>query len=124
MVTMVDCQQVKVVGRCHKVFVHVQNLKLQTKYSTLPLNVMDMVFGGEWLIQLGTYATKLLEQFMEFKWQGKNYKLYKLGNLDSKVRITLSMEKELKENLFIHKGNMSERHEDSTLKKIHSEDEL
>ena len=66
----------------------------------------------------------LVEQFMEFKWQGKNYKLYKLGNLDSKVRITLSTEKELKENLFIHKGNMSEWHKDSTLKKIHSEDEL
>jgi hypothetical protein len=37
---------------------------------------MDIVLGVERLIQLGTYATNLQEQFMEFKWQGKNYKVY------------------------------------------------
>jgi hypothetical protein len=37
---------------------------------------MDMVLGVEWLMQLGTYATNLQDQFMEFKWQGKNYKVY------------------------------------------------
>jgi hypothetical protein len=87
---------------------------------------MDMVLGAEWLIQLGTYATNLLEQFMEFKWQGKNYKLYGLGSLDHKVRITPSMEKEeLKENLSIHQGNTSKWHKDSTFKKkIKSQDDL
>jgi hypothetical protein len=47
---------------------------------------MDMVLGVEWLMQMGTYTTNLQEQFMEFKWQGKNHELYGLGTLDHKVR--------------------------------------
>jgi hypothetical protein len=39
-----------------------------------------MVLGAEWLVELGTYATNLHEQFMEFKWQGKRYKLYGSGS--------------------------------------------
>ena len=37
---------------------------------------MVVVLGVEWLIQLGTYASNLQEQFMEFKWKKKKYKLY------------------------------------------------
>jgi hypothetical protein len=79
MVTTVDGQPIEGVGRCHKVSIHIQNLELQTGYYALPLCGMDMVLGAEWLMQLGTYATNLQEQFMEFKWQGKNYKLYGSG---------------------------------------------
>ena len=35
-----------------------------------------MVLGVEWLMQLGTYASNLQEQFIEFKWKKKKYKLY------------------------------------------------
>jgi hypothetical protein len=58
---------------------------------------MDMVLGAEWLMQLGTYATNLQEQFMEFKWHGKNYKLYgsRSQNLPLKelTNLTLPMNK-------------------------------
>ena len=37
---------------------------------------MVVVLGVEWLMQLGTYASNLQEQFMEFKWKKKKYKLY------------------------------------------------
>jgi hypothetical protein len=57
-------------------------LELQTGYYALPLCGIDMVLGAEWLVQLGTYATNLQEQFMEFKWQGKSYKLYGSGSQD------------------------------------------
>jgi phage-related protein len=39
---------------------------------------MDMVLGVEWLIQLGSYATKLEEKFMELNWQGNRYKPYSI----------------------------------------------
>lgn len=87
-VETVHGQQVKGIGRCHKVPVQIQNLELQTECYTLPLSGMDMVLGVEWLMQLGTYATNLEEQFMEFKWQGRNYKLYVLRSLHRKVRET------------------------------------
>jgi hypothetical protein len=75
-VTIADGQQVKEIDRCHEVYVQIQSLELQMGCYALPLNGMDMVLGAKWLMQLGTYATNLQEQFMEFKWQGKNYKLY------------------------------------------------
>jgi hypothetical protein len=56
---------------------------------------------------------------MEFKWQGKNYKLYGLGSLDHKVRITPSMEKEeYRENLYIQQGNTSKMHKDSAFRNL------
>jgi hypothetical protein len=66
-VKVANGQQVKGIGRCHKVFVQIQSLELQTRCYALPLSGMDMVLGAEWLMQLGTYATNLQEQFMEFK---------------------------------------------------------
>jgi hypothetical protein len=69
-------QRVKEVGKCHKISVQIQELELQTGFYALPLEGMDMVLGAEWLIQLGSYATNLEEQFMEFNWQGQHYKLY------------------------------------------------
>jgi len=65
-----------VVGRCHKVSLQIQDLKLQTICYTLPLKDVHMVLGAEWLSQLGTYATNLNEQFMEFNWEEKSYKLH------------------------------------------------
>jgi hypothetical protein len=57
----------------------------------MPLDGMDMVLGTKWLIQLCTYATNLQEQFMEFKWHRKDYKLggleifcHKVGLLQTK----------------------------------------
>jgi len=35
-----------------------------------------MVLGEKWFIHLRIYATNLEEQFMEFNWQGRHYKLY------------------------------------------------
>lgn len=35
-----------------------------------------MVVGAEWLMQLGVCTTNLEEQFMEFHFHGKHYKLY------------------------------------------------
>jgi hypothetical protein len=37
MVTTVDGQPIKGVGRCHKVLIYIQNLELQIRYYTLPL---------------------------------------------------------------------------------------
>jgi hypothetical protein len=59
-------QRAKEVGKYHKILVQIQELELQTRFYALPLEGMDMVLGVEWLIQLGSYATNLEEQFMEF----------------------------------------------------------
>jgi len=80
MVTIFDGQPINGIGRCHKVLIHLQQLDLQTGYYALPLYGMDMVLGVEWMMQLGTYTTTLQEQFMEFKWRGKNYNLYGSGS--------------------------------------------
>lgn len=48
---------------------------------TLPLKDVYMVLGAEWLSQLGTYATNLKEQFMEFNWEEQSYKLHGIGRL-------------------------------------------
>ena len=53
-VMIVDGQKVKGVGKCHKVSIQNQELKLQTRFYALPLNEMAMVLGVEWLMQLGT----------------------------------------------------------------------
>ena len=42
-------------------------------YYTLPLDGIDTVLGAEWLMQLGTYATILQEQFMEVKGGTTNF---------------------------------------------------
>jgi hypothetical protein len=75
-VKVANGQQVKEVGKCHKISVQIQELELQTGFYALPLEGMDMVLSADWLIQLGSYATNLEEQFMEFNWQGQPYKLY------------------------------------------------
>jgi hypothetical protein len=82
MVTTIDGQQIKGVGRFHKVYVHIKNMELQIGY-VFYLCGMDKVLGEEWLMQLGTYTTNLQEKFMEFKWHGNNYNLYglKIQNL-------------------------------------------
>lgn len=73
--TIID-GHVVVIGQCHKVSLQIQELKLQTICYTLPLKYLDMVLGAEWLSQLGTYATNLKEQFMEFNWEEHSYKLH------------------------------------------------
>jgi hypothetical protein len=50
-VTTADVQPIQGVGQCHKVSTHIQSLKLQTVYYTLPVCGMDMVVGAEWLMQ-------------------------------------------------------------------------
>ena len=54
-------------------------MELQIGCYALLLSEMDMVIGLKWLTQLNTYARNLQEQFMEFKWQCSNYKLYGPG---------------------------------------------
>ena len=52
-------------------------LEKQTRLCyALPLNIMDIVLGVEWLMQLGTYAMNLQQKYMEFKWKEGSYKLY------------------------------------------------
>ena len=57
-VTLTNKQEIKGVGRCHKVFVQLQNLELETKFHALPLSGMDEVLGIEWLIQCGNRCHK------------------------------------------------------------------
>jgi hypothetical protein len=75
-VTTSNGQQIKGLGRCHKILIKIENLELHSGYYALPLSGMDVVLGVAWLMQLGTYATNLHDQFMEFKWKEKNYKVY------------------------------------------------
>jgi hypothetical protein len=58
-VTIVDEQKVKGVGRCHKFSNQIQELELQIGFYALPLNDMDMVLSAQWLMQLGTYTSKV-----------------------------------------------------------------
>ena len=82
-VSTITDQHLDEVGKCHKVPLHIQDLKLQIDCYALSLKGVDMVLGAEWLIQLGTYATNLQEQYIEFRWKGNNYKLYGLKNLQT-----------------------------------------
>lgn len=40
-------QKVKKVGRCHKVLIQIQELKLQTRLYALPIEEMDMMQSVE-----------------------------------------------------------------------------
>jgi hypothetical protein len=42
---IIDGQNVKGVGRRHKILVQVQELELQTRFYTLPIDDMDMVLS-------------------------------------------------------------------------------
>jgi hypothetical protein len=57
---------------------------------------MDMVVGAEWLMQLGTYATNLQEQLMEFKWQGMKYKVYGLESLHHPLNEPTNIKKQIR----------------------------
>jgi hypothetical protein len=46
-------------------------------------------------MQLGSYATNLKEQFMEFKGQGKNYKTYGLESLHHPQKELKSIKKRI-----------------------------
>ena len=76
--TIVD-QNVEEVEKCHQVSLQIQNLHLQLNCISLPLKEIDMVLGADWLASLGTYSTNLQKQYMEFKWNGSEYRLYGLN---------------------------------------------
>lgn len=74
-----NSQEIARVGKCHRVSIQIQGYKLQTKFNTLLLDGIDVLFGVKWLMQLRTYATDLQQQFMKrCKWQGEIWKLFGL----------------------------------------------
>ena len=60
-VIIVEGKMIKRVGRCHRVSTQIQELKLQTGFYALPLDKMDILLGGKWLMHMGTYITNLGE---------------------------------------------------------------
>ena len=66
---------------------------------------MDVVLGAEWLIQLGCYTTNLEEQFMEFNWQGRHYKLNGANTSSSKVQV-LVKNSPVNERMPFHRNNV------------------
>ena len=54
-----------------------------------------MVLGAKWLMLLGTYTTNVKEQFMEFHFHSKHYKLY--GNEGSILKESKPKQRERKE---------------------------
>jgi hypothetical protein len=63
------------VGKCHKVKLRIQNFDLELEIYTIPLGLVDVVLGFQWLQTLGTYSVNHQEHFIQFKWKGKSYKL-------------------------------------------------
>ena len=50
MVTIINGEKAKGVGRCYKILVQVLELELQTRFFSVPLNEMEMGISVEWLI--------------------------------------------------------------------------
>ena len=63
-------------GKCHKVKLPVDDYELETGFYTVPLGGVDFVLGIQWLQTLGTYYANHQKQFIKFKWEGRQYKLY------------------------------------------------
>ena len=54
---------------------------------------VDVVLGVQWLQTLGTYSVNHQEHFIQFKWQGKSYKLYGFQPPQTQVLSSQQMEK-------------------------------
>jgi hypothetical protein len=62
-------------GKSHKVKFQIQYFNLQSELYIVPLGGVDVVLGFQWLQTLGAYSVNHQEHFIQFKWQGKHYKL-------------------------------------------------
>jgi hypothetical protein len=93
-----DGQQVEGLGWCHKVYVQIQNLELQTGYYALPLSGMDMVLG----IMVDTignlchkpprtiYGVQMAREELQVIWfRSQNIPLKELTNLTLPLRTSL-----------------------------------
>ena len=69
-------KKIENVGKCHKVKSQMQEYNLESNFFAVPLGVLDIVLGIQWLQKLVTYFGNHQEHFIKFKWLGKNYKLF------------------------------------------------
>jgi hypothetical protein len=49
---------------------------LESGFYTIPLGGVDIILGIQWLQMLETYSANHQKQFIKFKWEGRQYKLY------------------------------------------------
>ena len=69
-------RRLKNVGKCQKVKLQIQEYNLEFDFFVVPLGGVYIVLGIHWLQTLGNYSASHQEHFIQFKWIGKEYKLY------------------------------------------------
>ena len=79
-------QNITEVDKCHQLSLQIQKLHLHINCIVLPLKEIDMGLGTELLALLGTYTTNLQKQYIEFTWNGSEYRLYGLINSPPKKK--------------------------------------
>jgi hypothetical protein len=92
-VMVADDKKIGNVGKCHKVKLQIQDFNLESELYTVPLGGVDVVLGVQWLQTLGTYSVNHQEHFIQFKWQGKSYKLDGFQPPQTQVVSSQQMEK-------------------------------
>jgi hypothetical protein len=86
-------KKIEKVGKCQKVKLQNQDFNLESDLYTVPLGGVDVILGVQWLQTLGTYSVNHQENFIQFKWQGKSYKLDGFQPPQTQVVSSQKMEK-------------------------------
>ena len=92
-VMVIDGKKIGNVEKFHKVKLQIQDFNLELELYTIPLGGVDVVLGVQWLQTLGTYSVNHQEHFIQFKWQGKSYKLDGFQPPQTQVMLSQQMEK-------------------------------
>jgi hypothetical protein len=92
-VMVADGKKIDGVGKCHKIKLQVVNYELESGFYTVPLGGVDIVLGIQWLQMLGTCSTNHQKQFIKFKWEGIQYKLYRFQPPPTQIISSQQMEK-------------------------------
>jgi len=66
---------------------------LESRFYTIPLGGVDVVPGIQWLRMLGIYSANHQKQFIKFKWEGRQYKLYGFQPPPNQIISSQQMEK-------------------------------
>ena len=75
-VMVADGKKIENVGKRHNVKLQMQEYNLEPDFFVVSLGGVDVVLGIQWLQTLGTYSANHQEDFIQFNWLGKEYKLY------------------------------------------------
>ena len=92
-VMVADGKKIDGIRKCHKIKLQVAYYGFESGFYTVPLGGLDVILGIQWLQMLGTYSANHQKQFIKFKWEGRQYKLYGFHPPPTQIISSQKMEK-------------------------------